>query len=361
MTRRYTKDDKEWKKGFGHIMKAAFDSFEIDYIEYAREHAISDSTVRYWFIGRSLPQKALFKGFKAFLENKIDINIEQSEAFRNKVREYFDKLGEMESCYALERQNPSVQKFAISVLEELYMLSKNEVKFKDIREKYNPTGHTQVVVFDFDGTLTKTRKNQTSWEAIWNSLGYLENACKELHHQFDEGKISHSEWCKITEKKFKEMYMHRDVLEKISKKIHLIKGVRDTFLVLRRKNIKIYIVSGSIDSIITSVLGSTNQYVQEIQANEFKYNQAGFLTEIVGTQFDFEGKAKYIAGLAEKHKISPQDILFVGNSINDRFAYQSGCKTLCINPVLVDITDIHVFNNCIPYTENLKDILPFIE
>lgn len=51
------KDKNEWKRGFGHILKAVFNSFEIDYNEYAKNHSISDSTIRYWFIGRSLPQK----------------------------------------------------------------------------------------------------------------------------------------------------------------------------------------------------------------------------------------------------------------------------------------------------------------
>lgn len=47
------KDNNMWKKGFGQVLKAVFDSFEIDYKDYAQNHFINPSTIRYWFIGRS--------------------------------------------------------------------------------------------------------------------------------------------------------------------------------------------------------------------------------------------------------------------------------------------------------------------
>ena len=64
--------------------------------------------------------------------------------------------------------------------------------------------------------------------------------------------------------------------------------------------------------------------------------------------------------VAEELNISTQDILFVGNSVNDRFAYQSGAETLCINPKLVDITDNIVWNHNIIECKDLQEIIPFI-
>lgn len=282
-------------------------------------------------------------------------------SFHKELLAYFREISEEESYYSLVRHNPYVKKLAISALEELYVLSKNGERISTAKEKYQPSGHIQVVVFDFDGTIAKERKNQTTWEVIWDSLGYPPEECRNLHRQFDEGKITHGKWCALTEEKFRERNMHRDILDQIAKKMKLVRGTRATFKELYKRNIAIYIVSGSIMTVIQKVLGSVSQYVQEIQANLFRFNQAGFLTEIVGTQFDFEGKARYITMIAEKHKISPQDILFVGNSVNDRFAYLSGCRTLCVNPQLVDATNREIFNNCIPYMDDLKKILPYVE
>lgn len=361
MARQYRKDNKEWKKGFGIILKAFFDSFEIKYSDYADDHFISSSTVRYWFNGRCLPQKQYFQELKHYMKEEVRTTYDQDNAFHRALLNYFRGIHDEESYYSLVRQNPVCVRLAVSALEELYVLAKNGDRLAGLQEMYKPTGHTQIVVFDFDGTLAIGKSNQTTWETIWVSLGYTRDDCRKLHHEFDEGHITHPEWCRLTEEKFKARNMHRDILDQIAKKIHLIKGVRSTLKELRRRDIAVYIASGSILTVIQNVLGSVEQYVQEIQANVFKFDQAGFLTEIVGTQFDFQGKAKYISILSERHRISPRDILFVGNSINDRFAYLSGCRTLCINPQLVDTTNKEVFNYCIPCLENLKEVLPYIE
>ena len=103
-----------------------------------------------------------------------------------------------------------------------------------------------------------------------------------------------------------------------------------------------------------------NQYIEETKANYFKFDSNGFLMEIVGTHYDNLGKAYYISQIAEELNISPQDILFVGNSMNDRFACRSGARTLCINPTLTDPFDKKVWNNCIQSCESLGEILAFL-
>lgn len=69
--------------------------------------------------------------------------------------------------------------------------------------------------------------------------------------------------------------------------------------------------------VIQAVLGNLNRYVDNIRANQLMFNEAGFLTQIIGTKYDFEGKADYIVQIANELKISTKDILFVGNSRND--------------------------------------------
>lgn len=361
MTRKYVKDNSAWKIGFGQVLKSVFESFEIEYEEFANKHDISPSAMRYWFNGRSLPQKFNFQKVKYFIKNEVTTNHEQTNNFKDALLNFFKGINDEDSYYSLERQNPNVLRLAVAALDELFTLAKYGNRLDCSKTIFESTGHIQVVVFDFDGTLTNDKKGQTTWEMVWKALGYELEECKLLHHKFDEGLINHGEWCSLTEEKFKARNMHRDILAGIAKKIHLIKGVKTTLAELQKHDIAIYIVSGSIMTVIQKVLGSANQYVQEIQANVFKFSQAGFLTEIVGTQFDFEGKARYITMLSNKYKISPQDILFVGNSVNDRFAYRSGCKTLCVNPRLIDATNKEMFNHCIPCMENLAEVLQYIE
>jgi len=146
----------------------------------------------------------------------------------------------------------------------------------------------------------------------------------------------------------------------MAKKIKLLDGCKDTFVKLRERNVQIYIVSGSILLIIQNVLKGLVQYVDDIKANVLRFSSSGFLTEIIGTKYDFEGKADYIEKVAKANNISPSDVLFVGNSYNDEFAYRSGAKTLCINPKDTNKTDTVIWHDRIEECKNLMQIYEYM-
>lgn len=232
--------------------------------------------------------------------------------------------------------------------------------FVDYPNCHKSTGHIQAVVFDFDGTLTNT-KSRTTWESLWEMLGYDVQECRDLHKQYDKGNFTHQEWCDRTAEKFIEKKLTRQQVLEFAKKIKLIAGCKKTLQALNERNIKLYIVSGSIKDIIEKVLGSTHSFFTEIQANEFTFDrQTSILNKIIGTIYDFEGKANYIKYIANRLEIAPSDILFVGNSNNDMWAYQSGANTLCINPTLTNYHDETIWHNTIVECKNLLEILPFI-
>lgn len=184
--------------------------------------------------------------------------------------------------------------------------------------------------------------------------------CQDLHMRYDRNEITHAEWCKLTEEKFRERNLHRKTVENLASKIKLMQGTEETFQELQKRDIKIYIVSGSILLVIRSVIGDLYKYVDGIKANQFRFNQGGFLTEIVGTKYDFEGKAAFITEIALELNVSPKDILFIGNSVNDRFAHISGARTLCINPKLTDPTNRTIWNDCIQTCEDLTEIIKYL-
>lgn len=308
-----------------------------------------------------MPQKEGLLNIKEYLCINLPENGQYDEQIYEEIRVFFEEKEAGQTYYNLRRHYPTLKVFAGEVLEICYLFSKNAVSdsFRTT-EDIPSTGKTQAVVFDFDGTLTSGKANRTTWESIWISLGYDVKQCQELHMKFSRGEISHTEWCKITEHYFRERHLHRSMVEEISSKIKLLKGTRKTFQELYQRDIKIYIVSGSIMTVIRPVIHSIYQYVDGIKANEFRFGENGILKEIVGTKYDFEGKAQYISEIAKELKISPHDILFVGNSINDQFAYISGARTLCINPKLTDVTNVSVWNNCIPTCRDLTEILAFL-
>lgn len=350
---------KEYRKLFGDLLKNTISQLDLNVEDFCSERSWSTSTVRYWCIGRSLPSHDALNSLQEYIEEQ---NIKGSvvKPYKKYIFDLLDQNGLSDRFESINEGIKSAAELAERALDTFYGLAKGVITSTG-KQQYPPCGKTKAVIFDFDGTLTVEQFNKTTWEQLWISLKYDISECQKLHRQFDEGKISHAKWCALTEEKFTERHLHRDTLLAIAKQIRLIDGLEETFEYLQSRDIKIFIVSGSIMLIIKTVLKDYLGYIEEIKANRFDFDPDGYLTRIVGTQFDFEGKAKYIERIAEELEISPKDILFVGNSLNDRFAYYSGAKTLCINPHLTDMTDKVVWHAGIQTCRNLTEIKQYLD
>ncbi len=344
---------EKWKKRFGKILHEIFMIYNLDmedFIEYCR---INDSTLRYWFNGRSFPRQNLRYILKEYLKKNIK-NTPQSDQH---MYEYTAKIFEGDNLLRYQEIKENfrpVTSFLLEILDEC--MSKEHCLSRKIPE----TGEVQAVVFDFDGTLAVTELNRTTWEALWEVLGYDVRECQELHMKYNRHEITHTQWCEITERRFKEKGLTKEIVEQTAKKFCLLDGVEETFSYLAAQDIKIYIVSGSITHMIRYVMGNLMKYVDHVQANQFCFNPDGTIKKILETKYDFEGKANYILNTAKELQISPKDILFVGNSVNDQTAYLSEARTLCINPKLTDITNISMWNNCITECSDLTNILQYV-
>lgn len=352
-------DSDIWKNRFGKILKYIFFVYDLDYKIFSDKYQVHTSTVRYWFSGRSFPRNYSWESLKKYLLHNVKSELRKDTDVYEKIKEYIgieniEDYRKMKTTYVL------ISDFLIEVLQFCIHKGKNCFSNSDVSVELRESQRTQVVVFDFDGTLTLQKSNITIWENIWIKLGYDVKECRDLQKMFIQKEITYKEWCDRTENKFLIKNLHRDDIESIANNIKLLPGVDETFKMLGQKGIKIYIVSGSILLIIQRVLGDLYQFIDGISANQFWFNESGFLDRIVGTKYDFEYKADFISGLSIDLQISPKDILFVGNSLNDRFVHKSGAKTLCINPILADISDSLAWNDYIRDCKDLREILKYL-
>ena len=60
--------------------------------------------------------------------------------------------------------------------------------------------------------------------------------------------ISHEDWCELTLNKFRERKLSIQQVIGVADKIQLLDGTQDALRIIREKEIRIYIVSGSIDT-----------------------------------------------------------------------------------------------------------------
>lgn len=220
----------------------------------------------------------------------------------------------------------------------------------------------KAVVFDFDGTLTKPQLGYNTWETIWTELGYPVEYCEKYHKMFSNKEITHDEWCEITEKYFKEKNLTKNIIVKAAERTELLDDVHEVISYLKSKGMLLYILSGSIKQYIELVLGkNTAGCFVEIKANRFIFDSQGKLEGIIGTPYDFEGKARFVNKIMIDKNLSPKEIIYIGNSFNDEFVYETGVETLCVNPQGTDYYDGKIWHNYIRNVMSLRTVLPFIE
>lgn len=196
----------------------------------------------------------------------------------------------------------------------------------------------KAVVFDFDGTLTK--KNQNIWKMLWEKCGFATDKnslyAKLYVKHVIKKEITRANWFNLTCLAFKNKKMTYGDFYDVSRQIELLPGARETILKLHNSGYSLFIVSGCIRETIEIVLGDYAKYFEDIESNKCIFDTKGKLIQLVPTNYDYEGKAKYVEILKDQGYM-PENITFVGNADNDEWVYESGCKTICINPQNADV------------------------
>jgi HAD superfamily phosphoserine phosphatase-like hydrolase len=220
---------------------------------------------------------------------------------------------------------------------------------------------TRVVAFDFDGTLTKKTDNRTTWEKLWVILGYSIDDSADLHRRFNRGDFTHEKWCELTKDKFLAAKLREEQLLEIARETRLIEGTKETLESLRKSGIRLYILSGSIKQVIKAALGDLYGLFDEVKANEIRFDSSGLIDHIIGTRYDFQGKAEFLSNVIADQQLSPLDVLYVGNSSNDVWASQSGARTLCVNPHMTNPDIEEHWTYAIKEMTDLRQIMKFIQ
>ncbi|MBO7528133.1 MAG: HAD-IB family phosphatase [Clostridia bacterium] len=219
----------------------------------------------------------------------------------------------------------------------------------------------KAVFFDFDGTLTQNSPN--IWKSMWKKCGcYMggNSYFNALYKQFISSEISYQEWCDLTCEIFKRAKFSKKDLMELTNQVKLIGGVEETLKALKQNGYHLFVVSGGFTSVIKTALGKNAKYFDGIMANSIKFDKNGIIESIKGTNYDFEGKAKFINEYKVATKSNPKDLFFVGNGGNDEWAHLSGCSTICINPDETDSLNGTKWHKSIEYTDNLTSILSCI-
>jgi len=215
---------------------------------------------------------------------------------------------------------------------------------------------TRVVIFDFDGTLTISKSS--TWARIWQKLNALD-VDEKYYLMFKAGEIDYNTWLECCFNEFKNRGYNLRDLEELVSSMRLINDVETVFNIFMENNIKIYILSGGIKTIIERVLRDNTKFISNIEASNFLFDKHGNLSSFIPPMMNPENKQEYVNYVIKTENVNPNEVLFVGNGKNDETVYKTRVNTLCLNPDDADFSNKKIWHNVVE-TESLKDILPFI-
>ncbi len=219
----------------------------------------------------------------------------------------------------------------------------------------------KAIVFDFDGTLTKSRKGSNCWYEVWKYMDDLDYD-NFLYDKYKRKEFDDKKWFELIIERYKQIDVRREYLHEISKSIALLPGTYETLEQLYKFDIKIFILSGGIRQIIEDTLKreKVDKFITSIETYDLIFDENGKLLGLKRPNLhNPENKNEYIDLIKKEYNLNSDEILFVGNGANDEKVYLSGVNTLCINPDDADIKNTKVWHNGIENCENLTQILKF--
>lgn len=213
----------------------------------------------------------------------------------------------------------------------------------------------KLVVFDLDGTIID--ETIFIWQTIHDHLSIDQVIRNRMSEKFYNKEISYEEWALHDIKMWQEKNATKEDIFKALKPLKLMNGALETLNELKRKGIKLAIISGSLNIALEKVFPDYKDYFDYCFLNKIYFNEDGSIKSLKATEFDFEHKADGLKYISEKENIDVKDIVFVGDHDNDIYIAELAGFTIAFNSKSEKLNKIA---DVIIEKKDLREILKWI-
>ncbi len=175
----------------------------------------------------------------------------------------------------------------------------------------------KLVCFDVDGTLID---NLTfSWQLFHDHFQTDRHKREDAKRKFCNKEITYKEWAEHDIRLWKEGNATKqgflDAIEKGG--LRLMEGAMETLLELKKRKMKLAIISGSLSIMLEKFIPDYNEIFDYVFLSRIYFDGAGSISKVEATEYDMEGKALALRKIAEREKLKLEECVFVGDYLND--------------------------------------------
>ena len=213
----------------------------------------------------------------------------------------------------------------------------------------------KLVCFDVDGTLIDNVK--FSWQIFHDYFRTDKHRREDARNAFFSGKITYMQWAEHDIALWKEKNAKKEDFFKAIKDLKLMEGAMETLTELKKRGLKLAIISGSISIILEKFIPDYEKIFDDVFISRIRFGKDGSIIEVYATEFDMEGKALALKNLAEREKLKLEECVFIGDQFNDiKIIREAGLGIAfnCEHDELKKAADV-----CID-KKDLREILKFI-
>jgi phosphoserine phosphatase len=213
----------------------------------------------------------------------------------------------------------------------------------------------KLVCFDVDGTLID---NVTfSWQIFHDYFQTDNHRREDARKRFFNGEISYLQWAEHDINLWKEKNPKKEDFLKAIGHLRLMKGAMETLNELKRRGLKLAIISGSLNIILEKFLPNYNEFFDDVFISRIYFDENGCISKVDATEYDIDAKALALKKIAEREKISLKECVFVGDYLNDMKIMQEAGLGIAFNCKHDELRK--VANVCID-KKDLREVLKFI-
>jgi len=199
----------------------------------------------------------------------------------------------------------------------------------------------KLVCFDVDGTLIDNII--FSWQVFHDYFQTDMHKRDDARKKFFNGEITYRQWAEHDIELWKERNAKKDDFLKAMSHLKLMKGAMETLNKLKKKGLKLAIISGSLNILLEKFIPNYEEFFDDVFLSRIYFDNGGNISKVDATEFDMDGKALALKKIAEREKISLKECVFVGDYLNDMKIMQEaglGIAFNCSHDELKKVADV---------------------